>query len=53
MKKLSHLVFAFTFLPLFVFGQEKVLKEAFERAEEEGFSGIVLVADNGEILSPK
>lgn len=50
MKKLSQLIFAFTFLPLLVFGQEKVLKEAFERAEEEGFSGVVLVADKGNIL---
>lgn len=53
MKKLNLILFAFTFFPLLVFGQEKRLNEAFERAEDEGFSGVVLVADQGEILFGK
>ena len=30
--------------------QQKILNEAIERAEKEGFSGVILVAEKGEIL---
>lgn len=33
--------------------QEKILREAVERAELEGFSGVVLVAEDGKILFEK
>ena len=36
-----------------VYPQKKILTEAFERAEKEGFSGVVLVAEDGKILFEK
>ncbi|PZX58240.1 CubicO group peptidase (beta-lactamase class C family) [Algoriphagus ratkowskyi] len=33
-----------------VLAQQKILHEAVERAEKEGFSGVILVAENGKIL---
>jgi CubicO group peptidase (beta-lactamase class C family) len=49
-KFLTVLILAFVSVQLNVFSQEKILKEAAERAENEGFSGVILVAENGEIL---
>ncbi|PZX58070.1 serine hydrolase domain-containing protein [Algoriphagus chordae] len=33
-----------------IHAQKKILKEAVERADKEGFSGVILVAENGKIL---
>ncbi|MEB2783521.1 serine hydrolase domain-containing protein [Algoriphagus persicinus] len=35
------------------FAQQKILSDAVERAEKEGFSGVILVAEKGEILFEK
>jgi len=35
------------------FAQQKILKEAVERAEKQGFSGVILVAEDGKILFEK
>jgi len=43
----------FLFLNLPLFAQEKILDEAFLRASQEGFSGVVLVAEDGKILFHK
>ncbi|MEP0710304.1 serine hydrolase domain-containing protein [Algoriphagus sp.] len=32
------------------FAQQKILKEAVERAKGDGFSGVILVAENGKVL---
>jgi CubicO group peptidase (beta-lactamase class C family) len=56
MKNLSYLtafIFGFSILSTSLFAQEKILDEAFERAGEEGFSGVVLVAEDGKILFQK
>lgn len=36
-----------------VFAQEKILNEAFERAADQGFSGVILVSEDGKILFEK
>ncbi len=35
------------------FSQQRILQDAFDRAAEEGFSGVVLVAEDGNILFEK
>ncbi|MHA7130641.1 serine hydrolase domain-containing protein [Algoriphagus namhaensis] len=35
------------------YAQEKILEEAFDRAVSEGFSGVVLVAEDGKVLFEK
>ncbi|NVJ85469.1 MAG: beta-lactamase family protein [Algoriphagus sp.] len=52
MKKQLLFILAF-FSAVSLFAQKKLLEEAFERASADGFSGIVLVAENGEILFEK
>jgi CubicO group peptidase (beta-lactamase class C family) len=47
---LAILLLAFVSFNTNVQGQQKILNEALERAEKEGFSGVILVAENGEIL---
>ena len=47
---LALLLLIFSFLQASVFAQQKILKEAIDRAQKEGFSGVVLVAENGKIL---
>jgi len=50
---LSVFIFGFLILKHELFAQEKFLDEAFQRAGEEGFSGVVLVAEDGKILFEK
>lgn len=45
---LSFLVFTFFMIP--GFAQERILVDAVEKARSEGFSGVILVAQDGEIL---
>lgn len=52
MRKLLLFILAF-FSAVSVFSQKKMLEEAFERASTDGFSGVVLVAEKGEILFEK
>ncbi|MDF2156719.1 serine hydrolase domain-containing protein [Algoriphagus sp. CAU 1675] len=52
MKKLSTFLI-FLLAGLNVFAQEKILEDAFIRASSEGFSGVILVAEGGEILFEK
>ncbi|TFV93673.1 class A beta-lactamase-related serine hydrolase [Algoriphagus kandeliae] len=52
MRKQILLILAF-FSALSVFAQKRLLEDAFERASTDGFSGVVLVAENGEILFEK
>ncbi|REG87055.1 serine hydrolase domain-containing protein [Algoriphagus antarcticus] len=47
---LTLLLLAFVSFQTNIIAQQKILKEAFERAEKEGFSGVILVAENGKIL---
>lgn len=47
---LSLIFLAFLCFQINVEAQQKILKEAIERAENEGFSGVILVAEKGEIL---
>lgn len=47
---LVPLLLAFALLYVDSFAQQKILKEAVERAKNEGFSGVILVAEEGEIL---
>ncbi|MFC3879862.1 serine hydrolase domain-containing protein [Algoriphagus namhaensis] len=42
------LIFSFLFTP--AIAQEKILREAFDRAAADGFSGVVLVAEDGKVL---
>lgn len=42
------LIFIFILSP--AIAQEKILKEAFDRAASDGFSGVVLVAEDGKVL---
>ena len=49
-KFLALLLFAFVSFNGSILGQQKILKEAIERAQREGFSGVVLVAEDGKIL---
>lgn len=56
MKNLSYLtafIVGFLILNTPLFSQEKILAEAFQRAGQEGFSGVILVADDGKILFQK
>lgn len=54
MNRFFALVFlAFVCLQTNLFAQQKILREAVERAEKEGFSGVILVAENGKILFEK
>ena len=51
----SYCLFSFAFIlwisPLF--GQQKILQSAIIQAEQNGFSGVVLVAEDGQILMEK
>lgn len=47
---IAALFLAFISLQINVKAQQKILNEAVERAEKEGFSGVILVAENGKIL---
>ncbi|MCS5491279.1 serine hydrolase domain-containing protein [Algoriphagus limi] len=50
----KQILFILAFFSAFsVFAQKKLLEEAFEHASADGFSGVVLVAENGEILFEK
>jgi CubicO group peptidase (beta-lactamase class C family) len=56
MKNLAYLsafIFGFLILNFKLFAQEKILTDAFLRAGEAGFSGVVLVAEDGKILFEK
>ena len=47
---LTLFLLSFFFIHTNIFAQQKILREAVERAEKEGFSGVILVAEKGEIL---
>lgn len=47
---LALFLLAFVSIQTHVFSQQKILKEAIERARSENFSGVILVAENGKIL---
>ncbi|MEB2773861.1 serine hydrolase domain-containing protein [Algoriphagus sp. D3-2-R+10] len=47
---LSFILLAFICFQINVQAQQKILKEAVDRAENEGFSGVILIAEKGEIL---
>ncbi|WP_057937141.1 serine hydrolase domain-containing protein [Algoriphagus resistens] len=47
---LAFFILAFVSIQIDGLAQQKILNEAIERAEKEGFSGVVLVAEKGEIL---
>jgi CubicO group peptidase (beta-lactamase class C family) len=49
----SAFVLGFLFWSIPLFAQQKILDEAFQRAGQEGFSGVVLVAEDGKILFQK
>jgi CubicO group peptidase (beta-lactamase class C family) len=56
MKNLSSLaafILGLLILNIPLFAQERILDEAFQRASQEGFSGVVLVADDGKTLFEK
>jgi CubicO group peptidase (beta-lactamase class C family) len=56
MKNLSYLaafIIGFLILNTPLFSQERILDEAFLRAGQEGFSGVILVADDDKILFEK
>ncbi|WP_339867377.1 serine hydrolase domain-containing protein [uncultured Algoriphagus sp.] len=47
---LALFLLAFILIEPSVFAQQKILKEAIDRAQKEGFSGVILVAEDGKIL---
>ncbi len=49
----SASLLCFLLLSFPLFSQERILEDAFQRAELEGFSGVVLVAEKGTILFEK
>lgn len=53
LKLSTFILFLGLILSVKVYSQEKILNEAFERAGQEGFSGVVLVAEDGKILFEK
>ena len=53
MKNLSYFaafIFGLLILNIPLFAQERILDEAFQRAGQQGFSGVILVAEDGQIL---
>ena len=52
-KFLTIFLLAFVSIQANVFSQQKILEEAADRAIKEGFSGVILVAEDGEILFEK
>ena len=56
MKNLSYFaafIFGLLILNIPLFAQERILDEAFQRAGQQGFSGVILVAEDGQILFQK
>jgi CubicO group peptidase (beta-lactamase class C family) len=51
--RLFSLIFSLLISSSSIFAQQKILDEAFQRAGQEGFSGVVLVAEDGKILFHK
>ncbi len=49
-KLLLLVLLAFVSFQVDIIAQQKILKEAVDRAQKEGFSGVILVAENGKIL---
>ncbi|WP_026950814.1 serine hydrolase domain-containing protein [Algoriphagus mannitolivorans] len=50
MKKLSTLLFLLFLVLGSVLGQKKIMESAIQQAQVQGFSGVVLVAEDGKIL---
>ena len=50
MKKLSTLIVLFSLWISPLFAQQKILESAILQAESNGFSGIVLVSEDGKVL---
>ena len=53
MKKLSTFLVLLSLLSFPTFGQQKILESAIQQAQSNGFSGVVLVAEEGKILMEK
>ncbi|RAI94861.1 serine hydrolase domain-containing protein [Algoriphagus yeomjeoni] len=49
-KLLALFLLAFVYVQVDTVAQQKILTDAVERAQREGFSGVILVAQDGEIL---
>lgn len=53
LRLLTLSILMFFFVHHYSFAQQKILKEAAERAEKQGFSGVILVAEDGKVLFEK